>query len=168
MTESDSESKAELGPEPPRISWRYRLVSIGAALFIIVLPDILLRFACGGFAFLLYLLWGGLGAWVGKKLHGRVMGKGRLAGFIRGLARLCAILTLLGMVFLTWLPTRWDLRCSWKNCGRAMGPGLLVSPYPVSPPTCQAWLRCVNQYPYSKRVYNKALKRIEAQGCPAP
>ena len=79
-----------------------------------------------------------------------------------------AIFSALGLAALFTMPVDWNSKCAWRYCGRALGPGLLYSPFPVRPVGCSAWSTCVNEYRYSPEDYQEVLGRIKEQGCPAP
>jgi len=137
-------------------------------LFVFVATDLFFNFFCAQWPLLFYLVAGGLGAWKAEALHKRFSG----TSFFSKLVKLCvapiALSSVVGLVVLAATPVRWDTKCSFRYCGRAMGPGLLKSPFSVGTPTCRGWWVCANEYPYSASEYSKMLKRIEAQGCPMP
>ncbi len=141
-----------------------------AAVFIsgLVLTNLFLSFFCGNWSLLVYLIAGGIGAWRAESLQKRLSGDSWFAGLLRVGASLLAVVSIVGFIHLSLMPVRWDTKCSWRYCGRAMGPGLLKSPFPVGTPTCRGWSVCANEYQYSSSEYSEMLKQIEAQGCPAP
>ena len=130
--------------------------------------NLLLSLFCGSWPLLFYLVLGGLGAWAGERLHHRVSGDTTLATIARRFAVSLALFSAVGLTVLFAMPVSWDTKCSWRYCSRALGPGLLESPFPVGTPSCRAWSMCVNEYPYSPSQYRDVLGRIKRQGCPAP
>jgi hypothetical protein len=147
---------------------RARLLWAGALLSVLVATELFLRFFCASWPLGVYLLVGGLGAWRGERLHQRFSAETLGATLVRRCAQGLALFSAVGLVGLTALPPQWGTKCSWRYCGRALGPGLLQSPFPVGEPSCGAWSVCANEYPYSPAEYQKILGRIESQGCPAP
>ena len=147
---------------------KIRIVSAAAFLSVLVATHLVLSLLCSGWPLLFYAVAGGLGALCGPWLHRRSSGDGWGAKFVRrsgmGLAGFSAI----GLVLLFAMPVSWESKCAWRYCGRAMGPGLLESPFPVGTPSCGAWHTCANEYPYSPSEYTRMLARIERQGCPGP
>ena len=155
--------------EAPRApQHKVRLVWAGAFLSGLVATDIALKLFCGSWPLVMYLVVGGVGAWSGKHLQHRFSGQTLGATVIRRGAIGLAALSAVGMMLLFAMPVRWDTKCSWKYCGRALNPGLLVSPFPVGTPSCSGWSKCVNEYPYSQSEYRRAVQQLSEQGCPAP
>ena len=147
---------------------KYRVVSAAAFLSGIVALDLYLVFFCAGFPLVIYLIVAGLGASLGGVFYRRLSGKGGVAKFFRRAGTGLAIFSVFGIVVLGATPVNWGTKCSWRHCARAMGPGLLVSPYPVGEPSCSAWWTCANEFPFTPDEYQVALKRMESQGCAAP
>ena len=143
---------------------------LGAAAFlsILVASDLFLNFFCSHWPLAIYLATGGLGAWAAGRFYRRFRLQTSGVTFIRRGAIALALFSAVGVVVLMATPVDWDTKCSWRYCGRAMGPGLFKSPFPVGEPTCLGWSTCVNEYPYSRNEYGNVLERIKAQGCPAP
>ncbi|MDP6944405.1 MAG: hypothetical protein QF464_09675, partial [Myxococcota bacterium] len=79
-----------------------------------------------------------------------------------------ALFSAVGLSVLFATPVNWDSKCALRYCVRALGPGLFESPFPVGTPSCGAWSKCANEYPYSHREYRALLSRMERQSCPAP
>jgi hypothetical protein len=154
-------------PTPKTIT-KYRLISAAAFLSGIVALDLFLYFFCSGFPLVIYLIAGGLGASLGGIFHRRLSGTGGVAKFFRWTGTGLAIFSFCGIVVLFAKPVSWETKCSWRHCARAMGPGLLVSPFPVGDPSCSAWWTCANEYPFSPDEYQIALQRMDSQGCAAP
>ena len=130
--------------------------------------DLFLNFFYSGFPLVIYLFVGGLGAWVGGAQHARLSRSSDGARFFRRAGVFLALFSLCGIVVQLAWPVNWETKCSWRYCGRAMGPGLLVSPFPVGTPSCTAWWKCANEYPFTPDQYTSALRRMDNQGCPAP
>lgn len=147
---------------------KYRAVSAGAFLSGLVGLDLFLNLFCTGLPLLFYLVVGGLGAWFGGARHARLSRTGGVARFVRRAGVLLAIFSVCGVCVQWVMPIDWGTKCSWRSCGRAMGPGLLKSPFPVGSPSCSAWMKCANEYPFTPQEYKLALQRMDSQGCPAP
>ena len=145
-----------------RLKWAWVFVSG------LVLTNFFLSFFCGNWSLFVYLIVGGIGAWRAESLQKRFSGDSWFAKIVRAGAALSAVASFAGFIGLSLMPVRWDTKCSWRYCGRAMGPGLFKSPFPVGTPTCRGWSVCANEYQYSSAEYSEMLKQIEAQGCPAP
>ena len=145
-----------------------RLVWAAAFVSGLVLTDLLLKLFCGSWPLIMYLIIGGIGTVVGPPLHRRFSGENLGSTTVRRSANILGVLAAVGIVMLCVMPVSWDLKCSWRYCGRAMGPGLFQSPFSVGTPTCGGWHKCVNEYPYSRSEYATAMQRIRQQGCSAP
>ena len=146
----------------------YRIVTAGAFLSGLVALDLFLNFFCGDLPLLFYLVLGGVGAGLGGLAKRFLSGRSAVAAVARWTGVLLALFTLCGMMVEFANPVRWDTKCSWSYCGRALGPGLFESPYPVGTPSCRGWSTCVNEYPYSGEQYRRVLGLLREQGCPAP
>ncbi len=161
--------KDGLGPGDNKSSlFTIRLVWAGAFVSVLVATDLFLNFFCSHWALVFYLAVAGLGAWRAERLHRRFSAATAGATFARRLGVGLALFSAVGLVILFAMPVNWHSKCAWKYCGRALGPGLFESPFPVGTPSCGAWSKCANEYPYSDRGYRELLWRIEQQGCPAP
>ena len=145
-----------------------RLVSAGAFISVLVATDLLLNFFCSFWPLVIYLAVGGLGAWRGGRLHRRLIEAEGVVPWGYKVRAGLAVFSAVGLITLFILPVNWDTKCSWRYCGRAMGPGLFSSPFPVGTPSCGKWMTCANEYPYSASEYRALLRRMEKQGCPAP
>ena len=145
-----------------------RLTWAGALISGFVITDLLFSFFCSRWSLLFYLIAGGVGVWKAESLQKRFSKDSWFSKLVRRFAILLALISVLGLVILFAAPVRWDTKCSWRYCGRAMGPGLLKSPFPVGNPACRGWMKCANEYQYSASDYEKLLRRMEKQGCPAP
>ena len=155
--------------EPPRPNTIHiRLISAGAFLSVLVATNLFLTLFCGSWPLLFYLLAGALGAWAGPFLHRRFTSRPQLAKIVRAIGIGLAAFSALGLAVLFLLPVNWDAKCAFAHCGRALGPGLMESPFPVGTPTCKGWSICVNEYQYSNEDYADVLKRMKKQGCPEP
>jgi len=153
---------------PQTNSAKYRAVSAGAFLSGVVGMDLFLNFLCSGFPLLLYLVIGGLGAWFGGARHAWLSRDSGGAKFVRRVGVFLALFSVCGIAVQFVLPVNWGTKCSWRYCGRAMGPGLLQSPFPVGTPDCGAWHMCANEYQFTPVDYDSALQRMKRQGCAAP
>ena len=159
----------DLTPEDTKSPvYKIRLVAAGAFVSGLVATDLFLNFFCSFWPLLFYLAAAGLGAWKAEKLERRFSGDTAGATFVRRLGIGLALFSALGLVTLSVMPVNWHSKCAWRYCGRAMGLGLLKSPFPVGTPTCGAWSKCANEYRFSPEEYRELLRRIEKQGCPAP
>ena len=157
-----------MSEEPQPSLRKVRLVSAGAFVSVLVATDLFLNFFCSFWPLLFYLAFGGLGAWMAPRLHRRLSVETTFTKFARRLGIGLALFSAAGLVVLFTMPVNWHTKCSWRYCGRALGPGLLKSPFPVGTPTCGGWSTCVNEYQYSGPDYDEVLERLTAQGCPEP
>ena len=148
--------------------YKIRLVWAGAFLSGFVATNLFLSLFCSSWPLVAYLVVGGIGASAGERLHRRFSGQTTLAMIIRRGAVFLALFSAVGLTALFAMPAHWESKCSWRYCHRALGPGLLKSPFPVGTPSCRGWSTCVNEYPYTPSGFQKVLRRIEKQGCPAP
>jgi len=147
---------------------KIRLLWAGAFVSGLVATNLFFSLFCASWPLVLYLIVGGVGAWAGERLHRRFSAETLGSKIIRRGATALAIFSAVGLMALFAMPVNWDTKCSWRYCGRALGPGLLKSPFPVGTPSCRGWSACVNEYPYSGSEYDEMLEHIEEQGCPAP
>jgi len=155
---------AILGASPHRV----RTLWAGVFVSGLVVTDLLLKPLCSAWPFMMYLGLGLLGAGLGPRLHARFLGEGFGFTLAQMGIQCLALLSAVGMLMLVVLPVGWESKCAWRHCDRALGPGLLNSPFPVGTPNCGGWNRCVNEYPYSRTDYQTALQHLRAQGCPEP
>jgi hypothetical protein len=63
-------------------------------------------------------------------------------------------------------PPSWESQCGWRYCERALGPGLLVSPFPVGDPGCPQLRMCADEYPF--RDDAPVRRRLAEKGCERP
>lgn len=153
-----------------RSQWLY---AVGVAM---VLPSLLvgldlgLSFQCARVPLSGYLGAGAIGAVVGPFLGRKLHGDGPLRRPLRALVGVAVGLGLLGAAGMTsgFLPPRWDSHCAWRYCGRALGPGLGRSPFPVGTPSCGSLHMCANEYPYSDDEYRRLLDLTRERGCTPP
>ena len=153
---------------PGALTYKIRFLWAGAFLSGLVVTDLFQSLFCSSWPLVFYLGVWGIGAWMGEGLHRRFSAQTRGATIIRRGAIGMALLSALGLMVLFVMPVRWDSKCAWRYCGRALGPGLLESPFPVGTPSCRGWSLCVNEYPYSRSDQAEVLRRIREQGCPEP
>ena len=146
----------------PRLLW--------AGVFVsgLVATSFFLSLVCSGWPLVMYFFFGGVGALLGPRLHRRGAGEGLVATILRRGASGLAVFSAVGLIMLCFMPVNWDTKCAWRYCGRALGVGLLESPFPVGTPSCRGWSMCVNEYPYSDIQYRRALSQIRRQDCPEP
>ena len=147
---------------------RFRTVSAGAFLSGIIALDLFLSLFCSGFPLIIYLVVGGLGFWFGGAFHERLSRPSRGAKFFRKLGVVLAVFSVAGVLLQFALPVNWSTKCSWRYCGRVMGPSLFESPFPVGTPSCSAWHKCANEHQFSGNEYSRLLQRMERQECAAP
>jgi len=157
-----------MSEEAERDLTRARLVWAGAFVSMLVATDLLLSLFCSSWPLVVYLGVGALGSWAGGRLHRRFSADTTGATLVRRIGVGLALFSAMGLVVLFAMPVNWQTKCSWRYCGRALGPGILESPFPVGTPSCRAWSMCVNEYPYSPSQYRDVSGRIKRQGCPAP
>ena len=153
---------------PQKTIRKYRAVTAGAFLSGLVGLDLFLNLLCTGFPLVFYLVVGGVGAWFGGARHARLSRDTGGAKFVSRVGVFLAIFSACGICVQFAMPVNWDTKCAWRYCGRAMGPGWWRSPFPVGTPSCSAWWKCANEYPFTSEEYNRALRRMDKQGCPAP
>ena len=146
----------------------YQLVSAGVFLFGVVMYDLVLELLCSGLPLFVYLLATGLGLLFGRVFYERLSSNHILAKVGRAVGLLLTLGALGGLVVLSTHTPRWDTKCSWRYCGRAMGVSLFRSPFPVGTPSCSGWHVCANEYPYSASEYDVMLEWMERQGCASP
>ncbi len=147
---------------------KVRLLWAGTCISGLVVTDLVLKLLCTSWLLLAYIVFGGVGFGLGGWLHRRFSGASIGAKILRRGARVLSLLSAVGIVVLFVMPVSWDTKCSWRYCGRALGPGLFQSPFSVGTPTCGGWNKCVNEYSYSDVEYAKVLRRMQKQDCPAP
>ena len=145
-----------------RLVWAFAFVSV------LVVTDLLLKLFCSSWPLVAYLVIGGFGAGLGVPLHRRFSAETIVSTFIRKTANVLGLLSAVGLMALFVLPISWDTKCSWRYCGRALGPGLFQSPFPVGTPPCSGWNKCANEYPYSDAQYRTVLHHMRKQDCAAP
>jgi hypothetical protein len=145
-----------------------RLVCAGAFMSFFVATDLFLNFFCSFWPVLFYLGAAALGVWQAETLYRRFSFKTAGATFVRRLGIALAVFSAVGLVILFTTPVNWHSKCAWRHCGRALGVGLLESPFPVGAPTCGAWHKCANESQLSQYDYDELVSRMEAQGCAAP
>ena len=146
----------------------YPLGMAGALLSVVVLCDLALEPFCARTSVLAYLLAIAFGVLVGRLCQGWLASERLLAKVVRAACLVLTVGALGGVAVLVTQAPRWDTKCSWRYCGRALGVRLLKSPFPVGTPSCQAWHVCANEYPYSTSEYDVMLDRMAQQGCAAP
>lgn len=151
------------------------LVGVG----LIVLLDVATTaFACARLPLWLYLAGGAAGAAAGLLLGRWVPRKGLAGGLVTiglWLFGVVAAVAFAGLAasspsnqILGLFPPSWDAKCSWTYCGRVLGPGLGVSPFPVGETSCSALSRCANEYPFTPSQYDDLIAIMASQGCPVP
>lgn len=148
------------------------MVSAGLLMSGLACLDVLLTVFCARFPLLFYLLAGAIGAGIGTLI--RRKGRGWLDSHptvkksLKGLALTGCFFGLLSAGFLTFSPTNWQTKCSWRHCGRALSFSLLDTPYPVGTPSCRALHMCANEYPLNPAQHAELDRLIKLQGCPEP
>ena len=140
----------------------------GAFLSFIVAFDLLLSLLCSGLPLIMYLLVGGFGAWIGPKLREWFSKRTGVSKFLRVLVPTLACASAIGILVLLILPVHWNGKCAYRYCGRALGMGLMTSPYPVGEPSCRGWSICINEYSFKPGEREDALERLRKQGGPEP
>ncbi|MBP46994.1 MAG: hypothetical protein CMH53_03565 [Myxococcales bacterium] len=154
--------------EPELRRKRTRYASAATLVSMLLILDLVADLLCIRVPLLLYLIAGAIGfglggplaTWVhGRRWFWRVVRWGAIG--VMGLGLLCA-----GALTANYPAS--NSKCGWRSCGRVLGPGLLVSPFPAPPITCQLLSVCANEYPHSRAGYQELLKIIKNQGCPPP
>ena len=149
-----------------RIRWGQTCLFILAVVFV----DAVTSVFCGRFAAVVYLVAGA----VGYRRGGRLVAKMRAGYFVpslwrRVLAGLVVCLGLAGGAVLMFSHPPSNSKCAWKTCGRALGPGLFVSPFPAPAQTCSYLHMCVNEYPYRPSQRKAVVEQIRGMtGCYEP
>ena len=87
---------------------------------------------------------------------------------IRAIAVVGAGVMLLGTATLTFLPPAWSSHCGFRYCGRALGPSLFRSPFPVGTPSCQNLHMCANEYPLTQGEMRELMELMSSRGCEPP
>ena len=156
--------RAEPSTSPRAARW----IGAGAFRSFLVASHLVISLFCGSWPLLFYVLAGGLGAWSGPRLHRRFSGDHALAKLARAQAIGLAAFTVIGLTALTFKPIHWDTTCSWRYCGRARGPSLIQSPFPVGPVSCGALHLCINESPYSPYERSRVVEAMNDAGCAPP
>ena len=142
----------------------------GAAFMVsgLILCDVFLEFFCVRFPLLFYLISAGVGFGVAGPFS-RIAPQRRWLSFVTHfLCRTVVGLGVVGTVFLTINLQPSNSKCSWRRCGRILGPHLLRSPFPAPPMSCEVLSRCINEYPYTKPQYADVLGLLKDMKCPPP
>ena len=145
-----------------------RLVGAGAGVFPVVLLDYLSKVLCGSLPLFVYLFAACCGVWVSKRKFDHLSEEERSSSWKWRCTLLFALISCLGVLGLAVMPTEWDSKCAWRNCGRALGVSLFQSPFSVAPVTCRGWSVCINEYPYNAAEQAEVRIRIDESGCPPP
>ncbi len=143
----------------------------GCSLFFMSLVmgcDLLLELLCARLPLLLYLVAGALGAVVGTKCAGWLAAGAWGRRALRGLAIVAGVMGLLGAATLTLMQPPWSSHCGFRYCGRALGPALSRSPFPVGTPSCRDLHMCANEYPFDQREGRILDHLIRTRGCEPP
>ena len=147
---------------------RYALVGAGFFMSCLACLDGVGELLCVRFSVLFYLVLGAVGIGVGNKTRRLLQNRRRLKIFFKGIAFVVCLGGISSAAMLSFYGANWDTKCSWRYCGRALGIGLLKSPFPVGSPSCRMIHLCANEYRMSSRE-SAALKRlVKETGCPAP
>ena len=151
----------------------FAVVGVGSVACLDVVADV----TCLRLPLWLYLAGYSTGAVAGLFLGRWMSQKGTARGIVKcGLSifTLCAALSFGYLVtsspsepFLGFPPS-WNAKCAFAYCGRILGPGFDVSPYPVGVPSCGTLHMCANEYPFTSSQYLRLLTIINEQGCVAP
>ena len=147
---------------------RIGLVGAGAGIFPVVLLDYASKLLCGSLPLLIYLLAGCAGVWLSRRVFKPSSTELNSDVWKWRSMFLIACMSFLGTVGLAVMPTEWDSKCAWRNCGRVLGLSLFQSPFPVGPVTCRGWSACINEYHYTVEEQAEVLRRINESGCPPP
>ena len=145
-----------------RIQWA------GAFVFVLVASEFFLSLFCSHWPLIVYFIIGGIGALLSPWLERLSLKDTLWARGLRTGKLILALGSLIGAAALLTMPVFWDGKCAWRYCGRALGMGLMTSPYPVGEPSCRGWSVCMNEYPFAPGEREEALERLRTQGCPEP
>ena len=150
-----------------------RRIKLGqTCLFIlaVVFIDALTSVFCGRFPTVVYIVAGAVGYHRGRRLVAKMRAGYFVPAFWRRLVVVVVVcLGLAGGVMLTFSYPPINSKCAWKSCGRALGLGLFVSPFPAPAQTCSYLHMCLNEYPYRRGQSEAVVERIRAmEGCYEP
>jgi len=154
--------------EAQRLEKRTRMGSAAVMVSALVLLDLPLELLCLRFPLLFYILAAGFGYAIGGRVSRWMSPSKSVANVLRVGARIIIILGVLGGNILSFYHPPWNSKCSWRSCGRVLGPGLLESPFPAPPTSCQNLSRCANEYRYSDAGYRALCQHMEERGCAPP
>jgi uncharacterized membrane protein YeaQ/YmgE (transglycosylase-associated protein family) len=93
---------------------------------------------------------------------------GKLEALLVGLVGLAVLGGVSGATWLATHQTRWDTKCAFRYCYRALKPGLDRSPYPVDPPSCSALHMCANEAVLDDDEQTRLLRKLQQQNCAEP
>jgi hypothetical protein len=173
------ESDTSFGDEPPtdddavneaerRFAKRVKYAGAGAMASALAVFDVFLEIFCSRFPLITYLIVAAIGYWLGGRIAGWMAQTGAARSALRGLTILLITLGVMSVTVLSFVHPVSNAKCAWKSCGRILGPGLFVSPFPPPPATCRMLSICANEYTYAPSGYQRLIRYIEDQGCPAP
>ena len=157
-----------MSSEEVKILNRYSLVSAGFFMSSLACLDGVGELLCIRFPLLFYLILGALGIGIGNKARGWLQNRKRLKAFLKVIALTGCFFGFVSAAGLTVMGPNWDTKCSWRYCGRALGFGLLKSPFPVGAPSCRVIHLCANEYQMSPSESAELYRLVKEQGCPEP
>ena len=147
---------------------RYALVGAGFFMSALVGLDVIGELLCIRFPLLFYLILGAMGMLTGNKSRGWLQHRHRLKTFLKIITITGCLAGITGAGALSFYGANWETKCSFRYCGRALGIGLLKSPFPVGSPSCRMIHLCANEYPMNA-TENAQLKQLVTEtGCPEP
>ena len=143
----------------------YQIASAAFLLSIWLHLDVALDLICARIPLLIYLLAAAIGFSLGGPAS-RIFGRsGRGWWLLRWGGKVVIALGAVAFLKLLLNPVQLGTKCSWRSCGRALGPGLMVSPFPSAEMSCQELWRCASEYKYTVSERTVLDKMLEQQGC---
>jgi len=147
---------------------RYALVGAGFFISGLVGVDIIGELLCIRFPLLFYLILGAVGMVIGNKAQVWLLNRVRLKKLLQIFALMGCLAGFTGVGVLSFYGANWETKCSFRYCGRALGMGLLKSPFPVGPPSCRMIHLCANEYSMNATERAQLKQLITETGCPPP
>ena len=157
-----------MSEEHNKILNRYALVGAGFFMSGLACLDMVGEILCSRFPLLFYLILGAIGMGIGNKARSWLQPRKRLKTFVQIVAIMGCLGGISSAAILSFYGANWDTKCSWRYCGRALGVGLFVSPFPVGEPSCRMIHLCANEYRMSPSESAELDRLVKETGCPAP
>jgi hypothetical protein len=162
---NEEEDMASTESDAQQQERRTRIGSAAVMVSGLVLLDLPMELLCLRFPLLCYILAAAVGYAIGGRVSTWLTKTIRLGRVLRIGAYIIVTLGVVGATVLSVYHPPWYSKCSWRSCGRVLGPGLFQSPFPAPSTTCQDLHRCANEYRYSDSEYTQLSQYIEKQRC---